>query len=210
MEEKMSKIDFNKSQALAVTTDGSVVGMSRDAGIPDKATAITIEPSWFGDDTITVVATEKMTADQASAVWEIIREATKAFCAATSGKDAKVGFAEYKLSAGDSVKLSFPKGSFSDEAKKDIIGKAKTWVENHAEKPADTKAAPAGTKTAPADDDPDDTDPAGKKPAKKPADKKPADKSPTDQAMAAVAGKTRGSDDYNAALAAWADSFLDS
>ena len=205
----MSKIDFNKSQALAVTTDGSVVGMSRDAGIPDKATAITIEPSWFGDDTITVVATEKMTADQASAVWEIIREATKAFCESTSGKDAKAGFAEYKLSAGDSVKLSFPKGSFSDEAKKDIIGKAKAWVENHAEKPADTKAAPADTTdtTDPADSSDDS---AGKKPAKKPADKKPADKSPTDQAMAAVAGKTRGSDDYNAALAAWADSFLDS
>ena len=215
MSKNKINIDYTVHNDLAVTTDGSVVGMSRSAAIPDNATAITIAPAWFGDDTITVVATAKMTAKQADAVWEILREATKAFCESTSGKDVEVGFAEYKLSAGDSVKLSFPKGKFSNDAKKDIAGKIKAWVENHADEPADTKTAPADTKSAPADDDSADTTDSDDKPAdKKPADKKPADKkpaaSPTDQAMAAVSGKTRGSDDYNAAMAAWADSFLDS
>ena len=211
------KIDFNKSQNLAITADGSYVEMSRDAGIPDKATIITTEPSWFGDDKITVAATAEMTADQAKTVWQLVGEAATAFCESSGAKDVEATIAEHKLSIGDSIVMSFPKGHITDKSAEDVAKKAMAWIEAHAAKPADKPDdKPADKPDDKSDDKPTKggggdkpADKSGDKPDDKPADK-PAKKSPTSSFLAAVEGKERGSDAYNAAMDDWAVNFLNS
>lgn len=191
------KYDFSKTIALAVKADGTIQEIARNAEYPDKAVIVISEPSWFGDDKISIMANgfAEMTKEQASAVWTVVSEGADFFCETSSDKDVEAKFASYKLGEdGIAASLTFPKGKITNAEK--VAADTAAWIKDHvkADKPASDKGKTGGS------DDTSDTGTKGKKPAK-------ADGIAS--YLAAVDGMERSSDAYKTATKDWVAAFLD-